>query len=105
MSIRERAGYDTVKYTYLVPEEAARNVDLLASHDDDFLAGENLLGDNRGQPTEEMALAIYDDRQRRECGHGDESALSRRKYGERRGRSRPTWKERQRARRLRICVR
>jgi len=53
----------------LVSEEAAGNVDLLAPHDRNLLTGQNLLGDDRGQPTEEMTLAIDDDWRRRECGH------------------------------------
>ena len=47
--------------THLVTEEAARDVDLLAPHNDNLLAVQNLLGDNRGQPAKKMALAINDD--------------------------------------------
>lgn len=47
--------------THLVAEEAARDVDLLAPHNDNLLAVQNLLGDNGGQPAKKMALAINDD--------------------------------------------
>ena len=47
--------------THLVTEEAARDVNLLAPHNDNLLAVQNLLGDNRGQPAKKMALAINDD--------------------------------------------
>ena len=56
--------------THLVAEEAARNVDLLAPDDDNLLAIQNLLRDYRGQPSEQMALAINDDGGRGEGGHG-----------------------------------
>ena len=54
---------------HLVPEEAARDVDLLTPHDCNLLAVENLLGDDRGQSTKEVPLAINNDGRRRECGH------------------------------------
>lgn len=54
----------------LVSEEAARNIDFFASNHYDFLARKNLLGDNRGQSTKEMTLAINNDGCRRESGHG-----------------------------------
>lgn len=54
---------------YLVAEEAAGDVDLLAPHHHDFLAGENLLGDDRGQSTKEVTLAINNDGCRGESGH------------------------------------
>ena len=63
---------------HLVAEEAARDVDLLAPDDDDLLAVQNLLGHDRGQPSEEMSLAINDDGGRGESGHG-ESIQSRNK--------------------------
>ena len=48
---------------YLVAEKTARDIDLLTSYNDDFLPGENLLGDYGGQPTKEMTFAInYDGR-------------------------------------------
>jgi len=55
----------------LVAEEAPRNVDLLASNNNNFLAIENLLRDDRSQPTKEMALAINNDGGRGESGHGE----------------------------------
>ena len=62
---------DRVKgLSHLVAEETARDVDLLASHDDNLLAGEDLLRDDRGQSTKEMTLAIDDDGCRGEGGHG-----------------------------------
>jgi hypothetical protein len=59
------------KQTHLVAKEAPGDVDLLAPDDDDFLPRENLFGDNGGQPTKEMTLAINDDGCRGECGHGE----------------------------------
>ena len=41
-------------------EELARDVQGLASHNDDFLAVEQLLGDRGGQATEKVALAVDD---------------------------------------------
>jgi hypothetical protein len=60
---------------YFVAEEAARDVDFLATNDNDFLAGENLLRNYGGQPTKEVTLAIDDDGCRREGGHGSLWAL------------------------------
>jgi len=57
--------------SYLVAEETPGDVDLLASHDYDLLAGEYLLGDDRGQSTKEVTLAINDDGCRRESGHSE----------------------------------
>lgn len=57
--------------SYLVAEEAAGDVDLLASHDNDLLAGQDLLGDDRGQSTKEVTLAINDDGCRGESGHDE----------------------------------
>lgn len=54
---------------HLVPEEATGDVDFFATNDDNLLARENLLGNNRRQPTQKMALAIYDDGRRRKSGH------------------------------------
>ena len=45
----------------LSPEELARDVEGLASHDDDLLAVQELLGHDRGEAAKEMALAIDDD--------------------------------------------
>jgi hypothetical protein len=55
--------------TDLVSEEAARNVDLLAPHNHNFLPVENLLRDDRREATQEVALAINHDGRRGECGH------------------------------------
>ena len=55
--------------TYFVTEEAARNVDFLASNHYNFLTGENLLGDDGGQSTKEVPLAINNDGCRRKGGH------------------------------------
>ena len=55
--------------SYLVAEEAAGDVDFLASHDNNLLAGQDLLGDDRGQSTKEVTLAINHDGCRGECGH------------------------------------
>ena len=54
---------------YLVAEEAARDVDLFAPHNNNFLSVENLLGDYGSESTQEMALSIYYDGGRRNCGH------------------------------------
>jgi len=53
----------------LVPEERAADVDLLAPYDDNLLARKDLLGDNGGKATEEVALSIDYHRGRREGGH------------------------------------
>ena len=47
--------------SYLVAEETTGDVDLLASHDNYLLAGQNLLGYDRGQSTKEVTLAINND--------------------------------------------
>ena len=46
--------------THLVSEEAARDIDLLATDHHNLLAGENLLGDDGRQPTQKVPLAIDD---------------------------------------------
>ena len=56
--------------THLVPEEAAGDVDLLASDYNNLLPVQNLLGDNGRKPAKEVALAINDDGARGEGGHG-----------------------------------
>lgn len=61
----------TLQDKHLVAEEAAGDVDLLAPHNDNFLAVEDLLRDYRSEPSEEVALAINYDGGRRECGHGE----------------------------------
>lgn len=49
--------------THLVAEKAAGDVNLLASHNDNFLPRENLLGDYGSQSTKEMTFAVnYDGR-------------------------------------------
>jgi hypothetical protein len=56
--------------THLVTEEATRDVDFLASYNDNLLAVQNLLGYNGGQPTKKVTLAVNEDRGRRDGGHG-----------------------------------
>lgn len=56
---------------YLVAEEATRNVDLLAANDNNLLAVQDLLGDDRGQPAQKMALTINDDGAGGDSGHGE----------------------------------
>lgn len=56
--------------THLVPKERARDVNLFAAHNHNFLAVQDLLGDNGGQSTKEMTLAINYDGCRRESRHG-----------------------------------
>jgi len=53
----------------LVTEEAAADVDLLTSNNNDLLACKNLLGNNRSQTAQEVAFAINDDRSCGERGH------------------------------------
>jgi hypothetical protein len=63
---------------HLVAEEAARDVDLLAANDDNLLAIEDLLGDDGGQATKQMALAVDDDGGGGErCGGHGESGKTR----------------------------
>lgn len=62
---------------HLVAEETARDVDLLAPDDDNLLAVENLLRDNRSKATEKMALAVNDNGGGGEGGHGASVANSR----------------------------
>ena len=54
---------------YLIAEEAARDVNLFAPDDNNFLPVKNLLGDYRSEPTQEMALSINYDGGRRDGGH------------------------------------
>lgn len=42
--------------------EVTGNVDVFAAHNNDFLAQQQLLGDNRSKTTQNMALSINDDR-------------------------------------------
>ena len=55
---------------HLVAEETAGDVDLLAPDDDNLLAVENLLRDNRSEATKKMALAVDDNGGGGESGHG-----------------------------------
>lgn len=54
----------------LVAEETAGDVDLLAPNDNNLLAVEDLLRDNRSKATQEMALAVNDNGGGGEGGHG-----------------------------------
>ena len=56
---------------YLVAEEAARDVNLFAPDNNNFLSVENLLGDYGSESTQEMALSIYYDGGRRNSGHDE----------------------------------
>jgi hypothetical protein len=56
---------------YLVAEEAARDVNLFAPDNDNFLSAENLFGNYGGESTQEMALSIYYDGGRRNGGHDE----------------------------------
>ena len=56
---------------YLVAKEAARDINLFAPDNDNFLSIENLLGDYRGESTQEMALSINYDGGRRNGGHDE----------------------------------
>ena len=55
---------------HLVAEETAGDVDLLAPDDNNLLAVENLLRDNRSETTKKMALAVNDNGGGGEGGHG-----------------------------------
>jgi len=57
----------------LVAEEAAGDVDLLAADDGNLLAREDLLGNDAGQATEQMAFAVDNDGVGRERGHFEQS--------------------------------
>jgi hypothetical protein len=56
--------------THLVAEETARDVNLFAPDNNNFLSVENLFGDYGGESTQEMALSINYDGGRRDGGHG-----------------------------------
>ena len=45
----------------LVAEEAARDVELLATDNDDLLTVQSLLGNDGSETTKKMALAVNDD--------------------------------------------
>ena len=71
MALRYRSvAYDQTGVTDLVAEETAGDVDLLAPNDDNLLAVENLLRDNRSKTAQKMALAVNDDGGGGEGGHG-----------------------------------
>lgn len=55
-----RRQLNALKTAHLVAEEATGYVDLLASNDYDLLPGEDLLGDNRSETSQEMTFAIND---------------------------------------------
>lgn len=91
MSSHSRRIIETTA-THLVPEEAAANVDLLATDDDDLLARESLLGNYGGQPTEQVSLPVDDDGSRGERrGHFEGWWLGYRKYT---GNNREQWTQR-----------
>ena len=54
---------------HLVAEETAGDVDLLAPDDNNLLAVEDLLRDNRSKTAEKMALAVNDNGGGGEGGH------------------------------------
>lgn len=74
MSLAVRSPSFGSRGMYLVAEETARDVNLFAPDNDNFLSVENLFGNNGGESTQEMALSIYYDGGRRDCGH-DKSRL------------------------------
>ena len=69
-------GDYTTRSTDLVAEEAAANVDLLTSNNHDLLTSKNLLGNNGSQTSQEVALAVNDDRS---CGERSHFGLQQRK--------------------------
>ena len=60
---------------YLVAEETSGDVDLLAPNDDNLLAIEDLLRDDRREATQKMALAVNDDGGGGEGGHGESECV------------------------------
>lgn len=54
---------------HLVAEETAGDVDLLAPNDDNLLAVEDLLRNNRSKTTQKVALAVDDNGGGGEGGH------------------------------------
>lgn len=68
--------------SYLVSEEAARDVNLLTPHNDDFLAVQDLLRNNGSKSAEEVALTINDDGGRGECGHGESVSRNKQLFSE-----------------------
>ena len=69
MSLVVESSYSRSRGTYLVAEEAARDVNLFAPDNNNFLSVENLFGDYGGESTQEMTLSIYYDGGRRNGGH------------------------------------
>jgi hypothetical protein len=67
--VHNMAFVEEVVVAELVAEEAARDVDFFTAYDGNLLAIEDLLGDDGGQPTKQMALAVDDNRGRGEGGH------------------------------------
>jgi hypothetical protein len=51
-------------------EEVSRNVECLASHNNDFLAIQQLLGHNAGKATEKVAFAVNNDLEERVLAAG-----------------------------------
>jgi len=69
LGVNDMALVEEVVVPQLVPEEAAGHVDLLATHDNDLLARESLLGNYGGQTSQQVSLAINHDGRRGESGH------------------------------------
>ena len=71
MRLAVEPSYFLSSGTYLVAEEAARDVNLFTPDNNNFLSVENLFGDNGSESTQEMALSIYYDGGRRNGGHDE----------------------------------
>lgn len=67
MNLRATAGVGVVAELAevgvldLVADEGARNADLIATNDDDLLAGKELLGNDRGKATKKVVAAVDND--------------------------------------------
>ena len=67
MNLRATAGVGVVAELAevgvldLVADERARNADLIATNDDDLLAGKELLGNDRGKATKKVVAAVDND--------------------------------------------
>ena len=67
MNLRATAGVGVVAELAevgvldLVADERARNADLIATNDDDLLAGKKLLGNDRGKATKKVVAAVDND--------------------------------------------
>lgn len=68
---------EQVQRTHLHTEEGARDVDQFSTDDNNLLSRKRLLGDDGGETTEEVSLAVNDDRRRAEGGHGCERRCQR----------------------------